>query len=133
LIVVIDTNILISALHFEKVGSTIDRALVRAMSEDVIAICPEIESELRKTLTAKFNWSPDRVLAALSSVLGRAMRVRITGSLQLCRDRHDDMFLECAEVAGANLLITGDKDLLILASHRRTRIITPADYVSLVG
>lgn len=39
------------------------------------------------------------------------------------------MFLECAALAKADLLIAGDKDLLVLASYRNTRIITPAEYV----
>jgi predicted nucleic acid-binding protein len=41
------------------------------------------------------------------------------------------MFLECAALAKADLLIAGDKDLLILGSYRRTRIITPAEYLNI--
>jgi predicted nucleic acid-binding protein len=36
--------------------------------------------------------------------------------LALCRDPEDDMLLECCKAAHADILITGDKDLLNLDS-----------------
>jgi predicted nucleic acid-binding protein len=53
-------------------------------------------------------------------------RVTVSRTHRLCRDPGDDKFLECAERARAVLLITGDKDLLPLRTHGRTRIVTPA-------
>jgi predicted nucleic acid-binding protein len=50
-----------------------------------------------------------------------------------CRAPNDDMFLECAMRAKADLLIVGDKDLLVLGSYRGTRILTPVEYVVGVG
>jgi uncharacterized protein len=100
------------------------------MSEDVIAICPEIEAEILCVLTEKFLWLPNRAQAALEAVLARAIRVRLRGTVKECRDPNDDMFLECAVRANADLLIAGDKDLLVLGSYKRTRILTPAQYVS---
>jgi predicted nucleic acid-binding protein len=35
------------------------------------------------------------------------------------------MFLECAALAKADLLVAGDKDSLILGAHRGTGIVTP--------
>jgi predicted nucleic acid-binding protein len=43
------------------------------------------------------------------------------------------MFLECAVRGNADLLIAGDRDLLVLGSYKGTRIFTPAEYVSGVG
>jgi len=62
-------------------------------------------------------------------VLARAIHVRLRGTVKECRDPNDDMFLECGERAGADLLIAGDKDLLVLGSYKGTRIVTPAEYV----
>jgi predicted nucleic acid-binding protein len=39
------------------------------------------------------------------------------------------MFLECAAVAKADLLISGDKDLLTLGAYKKTRIVAPAEYL----
>ncbi|MFZ0770462.1 MAG: putative toxin-antitoxin system toxin component, PIN family [Candidatus Sulfotelmatobacter sp.] len=133
MIVVLDTNVWISALQFAKRRGTPTRALEKAMSEDVIASCPEIEAEILSVLTEKFLWEPNRAHAALEAVLARAIRVRLRGTVKLCRDPNDDMFLECAARANADLLIAGDKDLLVLGAYKRTRIVTPAEYVSGVG
>ena len=130
MIVVLDTNVWISALQFAKHRGIPTRALEKAMGEDVIASCPEIEAEILRVLTEKFFWEPDRVQAALQAVLVRSIRVELRGTVKECRDPDDDMFLECAVRANADLLIAGDKDLLVLGSYEGTRILTPAEYVS---
>jgi predicted nucleic acid-binding protein len=53
-IVVLDTNVWISALVFAKRRGTPTRALEKAMREDVIASCHEIEAEILRVLTEKF-------------------------------------------------------------------------------
>jgi uncharacterized protein len=128
-IVVLDTNVWISALQFAGHRGTPTRALERAMSEDIIASCPEIEVEIWRVLTEKFLWKADRVHAALEAILARSIRVRLRGTVKECRDPNDDMFLECAARANADLLIAGDKDLLVLGSYHGTRIVTPGEYV----
>jgi hypothetical protein len=60
------------------------------MSEDVIATCPEIESEIVRVLTGKFLWDRSRALAALDDVLARSIRVRLRGTVRACRDPNDD-------------------------------------------
>ncbi len=130
MIVVLDTNVWVSALQFAGKRGVPTRALEKAMIHDTIATYPEIEDEILRVLTQKFNWEPMRVESALDSVLTRSIQVELTGNVHLCRDPNDDMFLECAELAKADLLIAGDKDLLVLRSHQATRIVTPAEYVS---
>ena len=122
MIVVLDTNVWISALQFEK-----------AMSEDIIATCPEIEAEILRILIQEFLWEPNRAQATLATVLTRAIRVRLRGTVKECRDPDDDMFLECAARANADLLIAGDRDLLVLGSYKGARILTPAEYVGGIG
>jgi putative PIN family toxin of toxin-antitoxin system len=128
-IVVIDTNVWISALQFAKHRGTPTLALERAMSEDVIATCNEIDAEIMRILTKKFSWGPDQATSALQAILARGVRVKIRGTVKVCRDPHDDMFLECATLAKADLLVAGDKDLLILAAYKGTRIVTPSEYL----
>lgn len=55
--------------------------------------------------------------------------MKIRGTVKVCRDPGDNMFLECAALAKADLLVAGDKDLLTLASYEGTRIVTPSEYV----
>ena len=118
MIVVLDTNVWISALQFAKRRGTPTRALEKAMSEDVIATCGEIEAEILRILTEKFLWEANRARLALETVLARSIRVRLRGTVKECRDPNDDMFLECAMLANADLLVAGDKDLLVLGSYK---------------
>lgn len=46
--------------------------------------------------------------------------------LSLSRDPNDDVFINCAFIARAQYIVSGDKDLLSLASISPTPVITPA-------
>ncbi len=99
------------------------------MSEDVIATCDEIDAEIVRVLTKKFFWEKHRALLALQAILTRAIRVKIQGTVKICRDPDDDKFLECAAISKADLLVAGDNDLLILGTYYGTRIVTPSVYL----
>ncbi len=129
MIVVIDTSVWISGLHFSSAQGVPTKALLKASSQDVIATCDEIESEILRVLTEKFKASEPRANEVLYALLSRSVRVTLRGDVQVCRDPTDDMVLECALRAKADLLIAGDKDLLVLKEFRGTRIVTPAEYV----
>ena len=61
--------------------------------------------------------------------MAAAELVEITERIAACRDPKDDKFLELAVNGHADVLITGDADLLALNPFRRVPIITPADFV----
>ena len=54
------------------------------------------------------------------------MIVEIVQQVRACRDPNDDRFLEAAVNGRADVLITGDKDLLELDPFRGVAIVTPA-------
>jgi putative PIN family toxin of toxin-antitoxin system len=128
-IVVIDTNVWISALQFAKRRGTPTLALEKAMTEDMIATCDEIDAEIVRVLTDKFAWERHSATAALQAIQARGIRVKIRGAVKECRDPGDDMFLECAALAKADLLVAGDKDLLTLGAYKGTCIVTPSEYL----
>jgi len=47
---------------------------------------------------------------------------------EICRDPKDDFLLGLAEIAKADYLVTGDRDLLILKKHKMTRIVTVREF-----
>ncbi len=49
--------------------------------------------------------------------------------IRACRDPRDDKFLEVAVHGRADLILTGDADLLALHPFRRIAIITPAEFL----
>ncbi len=64
-------------------------------------------------------------------VMKRQIRVDLQHNVHICRDPKDDMFLECAALANADVLVSGDKDLLSLGSYGGTKIVTPLEYVGM--
>jgi predicted nucleic acid-binding protein len=47
----------------------------------------------------------------------------------VCRDPDDDRILECALAASAEVIVTGDRDLLDLGAFRDTPIMTPRQFL----
>lgn len=47
----------------------------------------------------------------------------------ICRDPKDDMIFECAELANAELIVSGDRDVLSVREYRGTRVVTPREYL----
>jgi putative PIN family toxin of toxin-antitoxin system len=126
-IVVFDSGIWVSAMEF---GGTPLEAVSRAIAQDRFAVCDQIEEEVVRVLTRKFGWEEERVRADLAFYWLDALRVDLEGTVTgICRDPKDEPILECAERAEAECIITGDHDLLSLASYRGIRIITARDYV----
>ena len=58
-----------------------------------------------------------------------AEQVAISERIALCRDPEDDKFIELAVNGRADLIISGDADLLGLDSVRDIPIVTPAAFV----
>ena len=54
-----------------------------------------------------------------------ATLVHDIAEVTVVRDPADDMVLACALAAGAEYLVTRDKDLLSLGTYREIEIITP--------
>jgi predicted nucleic acid-binding protein len=52
------------------------------------------------------------------------------GPALIATDPSDDMFLHCALAAGAKYILSGDRHFLDLRSYRRTRILSPAEFLS---
>lgn len=49
--------------------------------------------------------------------------------VSICRDPDDNKFLNCALLGGADYLISGDNDLLVLKIIGSSKIVTPAEFL----
>jgi putative PIN family toxin of toxin-antitoxin system len=128
-IVVLDSSVCVSALRFDGVPA---RVLKRALIIDQLAISEFIENEVIRVLVTKFGIREEFVRMRLTVLLEQVCRVETHGLLSgVCRDPNDDAVLETAVNAVAQLLISGDKDLLVLKSFRGITIATPAEYLSI--
>lgn len=70
--------------------------------------------------------------AGLTTLLAGAELVDITEQLAACRDPKDDKFLELAVKGRADLVVSGDRDLLALNPFRGIPITAPATFVRAV-
>jgi putative PIN family toxin of toxin-antitoxin system len=126
-IVVFDSSVWISALVF---GGIPGQSLIRARTVDAMLTCSQLEEEVVRIMGKKFDDSPENVRKRMAVFLKGSTRVSVTGRIfGVCRDPKDDFILECAETGGADLIVTGDKDLLSLATYGRIEIITPRQYL----
>lgn len=128
--IVVDTNTLISRLLLPRSvpGKTVRKAVGTGqilISEMTLA---ELADVLSRPKFAPYVTIQDR--QQFIRLLGRmAEMVPITHSIRACRDPKDDKFLELAVNGAADLIITGDKDLLALNPFRKIAIVTPAQYL----
>jgi len=129
---VVDTNVVVSAaLKPEGLQRTVlllaltkpARLYISApILEEYRAVLSRPEFRIRKGL--RHQW--------LQLIEKNARLLVPTRRLQVTSDPGDNMFVECAEVAGADYLITGN------VRHfprywKRTKIITSREFLSLVG
>jgi len=129
--IVIDTNVVISALIFGSSSSM--KAFTLAKLRGTILISNDVLSELINVLSrSKF----DRYITSeiredfLASLILEAEIVRITEKITACRDPKDNKFLELAISGYANYLLTGDQDLLVLHPFRTLQIITVSNFLN---
>jgi putative PIN family toxin of toxin-antitoxin system len=70
------------------------------------------------------------ILIAAVSRLGQVLPT-IAGEIpHVARDRKDDYLLAQAERANADVILTGDDDLLSLRYHKSIWILSPAEFVA---
>ena len=132
--VVIDTNVLISAALIDESVSA--RARDHAVRYGQLIATEQTFAELAgKFLAPKFDRYASR--AKRETLLRRLQPiieiVPVIQVVSVCRDPRDNMFLEAAVNGQADVLVTGDKDLLALRPFSGLEILTPAEYLTRVS
>lgn len=131
--VVLDTNVLISALLFGGHLPAIREAWRDARIVPVLS--RETFQEFVDALGyPKFSLSREEIAFLIEDeVLPYFEVVSVTENVTgVCRDDDDDKFLSCAASAGAGHLVSGDGDLLELKKYKGIKIISPANFIKLL-
>lgn len=127
--VVLDTNVLVSAALKDKSmpamavhlvhrrGGFLKSAATERQLLDVIAR-PSLAALIAP---AASDW--------LKGLLAAAETVEINERIVACRDPTDDKFLELAINGRADIIVSGDADLLVLNPFRDIPIVPPAAFV----
>ena len=132
--VVIDTNILISALVF---GGKISRLRFAWQSCSFTPLVSKVTTtELIRVLAyPKFKLTPTEQEDLLSDYLLFCESVAMPNVLPAtpeCRDPFDVPFLVLALVGEADYLVTGDRDLLVLKDDFSCPIVTADDFLVVI-
>jgi putative PIN family toxin of toxin-antitoxin system len=128
--IVLDTNVLISALAFpnskpDQVLSCVRRREVELYTSTFIL------AEFDRILREKFGFSAKDTMVRVRLIRSLARLVEPTERISIVIAKDDDnRIIECALAAQADYLITGDKKhLLPLKTYRNIKIVSPAQFL----
>lgn len=122
--IVIDTNVFIAAFISPRGKSS--EVMERCFTLHEVVCSEFILNEFRDKMLGKFKREPSDVAEAISLLRARLIMVTPAElSKAASRDTKDDPILGTAIAGQAEQIITGDKDLLSLASFGTIRIVNP--------
>lgn len=127
--VIIDTNLWISFLltkDFSKLDTVISNNTTQLIFSEEL-----VEEFLEVTQRSKFKkyFSFADVNKLLLEIQNIAVFINVTSNIIGCNDPKDNFLLSLAVDGKATHLITGDKQLLLLKSIRKTKILNLSDYL----
>jgi len=129
MIVVLDTNVLVSGIFYSGPPSTILRAwrdgkLELALTPDVLEEYAEVAARLGERFP-DVDITPLIELVALESHMHTPARLK----QQVCADAEDDVFVAAAIAGGAEVIVSGDKHLLDISEYEGILVLTPRSFV----
>jgi len=135
--IVLDTNVVISGFLFNGPPTDI---LAAGPAENVKFFCSEpLLMELSRILKKKklanrmheTEYTPEIIMAKYRRMVEIVLPVEFLEP-QMVRDPDDEMVLSAAYSANADLIVSGDEDLLVLKTFSNIRIIPPAECIALL-
>lgn len=133
---VVDTNILVRALI--KPHGTVGPLLVRLRQGDYTllytqSLLEELVDVLgRPRIRDKYHLTEQDIETVLSLILLRGEAVTPTEQITACRDPQDAKFLEAAVAGGADVIVSGDEDLLALHPLAGIPVLSPAAFLQML-
>jgi uncharacterized protein len=127
---VVDTNVVVSAsvLSLSIPRQAVERALRGAVLLFSESTMDELKDVLFRSKFDRYVSREDRALF-VAQLSAAAEFVPIIQLVRECRDSKDDKFLEVALNGRADVIVTGDADLLGMNPWRGVKISSPARYI----
>jgi putative PIN family toxin of toxin-antitoxin system len=121
-----DTNVLASAVATRGLCADVLREV---LAEHELLVCPQILSELQRVLQDKFA-VPRQLVNDFIELVRRDSIHCIPGKLQAIRfrDKEDLGILAAAIAGGADVLVTGDKEIQGIGAAGGVKIMSPRDF-----
>ncbi len=129
--VVFDTNIFISA--FVIPGGNAEKAYLHALHGAFeLFTSISILTETANTLIRKFQWSEERAQQLVRTIGQTATILKTEPHLHILEDEPDNRILECALLAQADRIVTGDRHLLFHKTYQGIQIIKLSEFLNLL-
>lgn len=126
--IVLDTNVLVSAL-MEPRGFPALVLLFALRGDFELCLSPAIIGEYEDVLRRPaLKLNPAEVQATIERIRKAGLLFRPTRTLGISPDEPDNRFIECADAAEAEYLITGNKKHFPIA-HGPTVVVTPREFL----
>lgn len=127
--IVIDNNVYLSAFLTHGLSS---RILDICIDRHEIYISQWIITEIKDKLITKFKIKQQDIIRIINFINSITIKTKPSGNLpDISRDKDDNNILQLAEHINAEIIITGDKDLLSLKKYKNTIIINPRNYMEI--
>ncbi len=127
--IIIDTNLWISFLitkDFAKLDEIIfSRHGILVFSQELL---DEFLEVARRTKFRRF-FSASDIEEILETIEEYADFVKVQTRIEVCRDKKDNFLLSLSVDGNADILLTGDKDLLDLIKFGETKIMTISNFL----
>lgn len=125
--IVFDTNVILSALITQGLSS---RILDLCIDQHELFTSPFILDEVSDKLINKFHVPVKDIKETMGFLRSTFSKMMPEGDMpNTCRDMDDNNILMLAGHVHAQLIITGDKDLLSVKKYGNTKIITPREFM----
>ena len=125
---VLDSNVLIAAFVARGLCADVLEHCIR--EHDPVTSLAILE-EVRRNLVAKVRVSQRDANDAVRLLRERLELVEpVVLGEPVCRDPDDDVILGTALVAGADAIVTGDRDLLDMGTFKQIRMLSPRAFWS---
>lgn len=119
--IVFDTNVILSAFITQGLSS---RVMDICIDSHRIFISPGIITEVLEKLLTKFRVKVSELKRVKDFLLNVSHKIDPKGPIPTVReDKDDNNILHLSEFVDADLIITGDKDLLVLKKYSNAKII----------
>ena len=128
--VVFDTNVLVSALLFEN--STPAQAFFAALKHGKVLLSAPLAEEINRIIyRPKFDryLTDEQRADFITALVESSVLIEIKETITACRDPKDNMILELAVSGEADVIVTGDSDLLVLNPFEEIAILNPKDFL----
>ncbi len=138
MIIVLDTNVIISALLSPQ-GPPAEIVRRWEAEEIEVVTSPPLIGELERVLTyprvrGHLRFSDEDIDALLERLMAITPIVDPQSTLEMVTtDPTDKRVLECAIAGGASYIVTGDTHLLELKEYRQIMIVAPAAFLAVLG